>query len=179
MFGYWEVNQSFSDGWPNVLKPLSRKRRKPPARFTQATAARVLAVLAEGGSVQDACRALRLGRHGRKTVYRWLKGYPEFEEAAAEARKIGALAQAERSIEVANELLRRARAGELKRGEVAATHEWLGHIRYLLARHNPERYGSDARQAPVAVSIETTLNLNTPDKPERDPFTITIEKDDE
>lgn len=120
---------------------------------------------------------MRLGRHGRKTVYRWLKRYPEFEEAAAEARKIGALAQAERSLEVADELLKRARSGQLQKGEIAATHEWLGHMRYLLARHNPERYGSEARSAPISVKIETTLNLNEPDIPESNPFIVTLEHD--
>lgn len=146
---------------------LPRKPRKAPVCFSQAVAARVLAAIATGATVKDAARQTRLGQHGAKTIYRWAQRFPEFEEALAEARKIGALELADRSIEVANELLRRARQGHLQKGEVAATREWLGHIRYLLARHYPARYGERAQGAAISVIIETSLDLNEAKKSHR------------
>lgn len=62
-------------------KPKATKKRGRPSKYTKAIADKIIEALERGNYITTAAK---LAKIGRKTIYRWLKEYPEFNERVME-----------------------------------------------------------------------------------------------
>lgn len=49
------------------MKPLARRTKKAPARFTETRGRKIVAAVASGSTLSEAAKAVGLGRYGRKS----------------------------------------------------------------------------------------------------------------
>lgn len=141
--------------------------------FTQEMADRIVAWIAEGKTLRAFCR--KEDTPCFRTVYDWIRKYPEFAEAMEEARRIGFDAIAEEMLEIADT----PEAGEIEtvdgEGKVVEKRreDMLGHRKLrvytreqLLAKWHPRKYGTMIKHAgpegePLGPS--TAVNITTTD----------------
>lgn len=118
----------------------------PLSTFTVELGEKICGLISEGKTLAEISRMK--GMPPRRTVYDWLRNYPEFAAAMDIARDVGADAIAEEALRIADTPIIGEREEKSEDGYKIVKDDMLGHRKLqvetrlkLLAKWHPKRYG--------------------------------------